>query len=135
MGKHTKRASILLPGLRYEGKLGGRLLPSASLYSSKPAWHSWKHSSLKKNDFFYKATEDASQNTNLMRFTCISRLEAGYHRQQAFNFFVPKYTDQRNHVVPTMGIMAFIYFSNLIFILYWSIVDLQCCVSFRCAAK
>ena len=24
------------------------------------------------------------------------------------------------------------FFFNLIFILYWSIVDLQCCVSFRC---
>ena len=27
------------------------------------------------------------------------------------------------------------FFSNLIFILYWSILDLQCCVSFRCTAK
>ena len=27
------------------------------------------------------------------------------------------------------------FFFNLIFILYWSIVDLQYCVSFRCTAK
>ena len=28
-----------------------------------------------------------------------------------------------------------LFFFNLIFILYWSIVDLQYCVSFRCTAK
>ena len=48
--------------------------------------------------------------------------------------------------VLAIGIMVYIYstyFSynwgfvifNLIFILHWSIIDLQCCVSFRCIAK
>ena len=32
-------------------------------------------------------------------------------------------------------LIALIIFLNLIFILYWSIVDLQCCISFRHTAK
>ena len=28
-----------------------------------------------------------------------------------------------------------LFFFNLVFILYWSTLDLQCCISFRCTAK
>ena len=36
-----------------------------------------------------------------------------------------------------MGVLKFriLFFFTLIFTIYWSIIDLQCCISFRCTAK
>ena len=51
-----------------------------------------------------------------------------------------KTQEGKNQIRPpktfTTNFLLFIYsFTYLIFILYWSIVDLQCCVSFRCTAS
>ena len=43
-----------------------------------------------------------------------------------------RYVDSTHTKITFFG--RFLFF-NLIFILYWSIVDLQCCVSFRCTPK
>ena len=37
--------------------------------------------------------------------------------------------------LPSFLCILFVLIFNLIFILYWKIVDLQCCVSFRCTAR
>ena len=55
-------------------------------------------------------------------------------RGQDNKFGFPKMSYEGTSSLASFKIILF-YFFNLIFILYWSRVDLHCCVGFRCAAK
>ena len=49
-------------------------------------------------------------------------------------FFCWRWSNNRMENLVQTAVSVTVNFFNLIFILYWSIVNLQCCISFRCTA-
>ena len=74
------------------------------------------------NDIYSDDTgpRDAGSSGGLRRESRLNK-----HRQDSFNHI---------HYEPS-GFLCFFFFFQFLFNFYWGIIDLQCCVSFRCTAK